>query len=147
MLSTSSADNKAAAILLVEDAPDDVFLFIRAFKLAGIENRIMVAHNGEEAVQVLTSDDEHAGPPPCLVITDIKMPKVDGFGVLSWFLEQDRFRSVPKIVVSSSVLEKDVTKSLRLGASAYFVKPNSSAELLELVRGWKRTYLEKAPCP
>jgi len=67
--------------------------------------------------------------------------------VLSWLLEQDRFRSVPKIVVSSCVLEEDVTKSVQLGASGYVVKPNNSEELLELVRAWKRTYLEKAPCP
>jgi CheY-like chemotaxis protein len=72
------------------------------------------------------------------------MPRVDGFELLLWLQARPRFKNVPKIVMSGSVLEEDLAKSLMLGATAYFTKPNGLEELVAMVREWKSAYLENA---
>src|SRR5215471_5457986 len=94
----------------------------RAFRLAGVENQLLVARNGEEAIKMLR--DGELTHKPCLLITDIKMPRVDGLELLLWLRMRLEFDDVPKLVISSSVLQADLTKSLLLGATAYFTKPN-----------------------
>jgi CheY-like chemotaxis protein len=137
-----ASQTKSSPVLLVEDDPIDVFFALRAFKAAGIQNGIIVAHDGEEAMEILKLRNQSSLPVPALVITDIKMPRVDGFDLLLWLRTQPQFEAVPRLVISSSILEADVAKSLQLGATAYFVKENTLPELIELVRRWKETFLE-----
>lgn len=129
---------RLAPILLVDDEVNDVWLMRRAFECAQIQNPLLVANDGEEAIELLRSLD---GDLPCLLITDLKMPKADGFDLLHWLQTQPQFSRMPKIVISSSVLEEDLAKSLQHGATAYFVKPSSHSDLIELVRKWKEKFL------
>jgi CheY-like chemotaxis protein len=132
-------------VVLVEDDENDVVLLDRAFSQARVEHPVLVAHNGEEAIGLLGSDiDAGEGKTllPSLLITDLKMPKLNGFELLMWLQTQPRFRQIPKLMLSSSVLEEDLQKSLELGATAYFVKPNHFGELVQLVRKWKQLYLD-----
>lgn len=131
-------------ILLVEDDENDVVLMQRAFRVAEVPNPLMIASNGEVAIKLLEGEDVD---PPSLLITDIKMPRVDGFELLLWLQTQAHLRGVPRLVISSSVLEEDLAKSLLLGATAYFTKPNSLRALVEMVRRWKDTYLKKESAP
>jgi CheY-like chemotaxis protein len=137
-----AAQRKSSPVLLVEDDPIDVFFALKAFKAAGVQNTIIVAHDGAEAMEILKLRNQSSLHVPALVITDVKMPRVDGFDLLVWLRTEPQFETIPRLVISSSVLEADVAKSLELGATAYFVKRNALPELIELVRGWKETFLE-----
>lgn len=108
-----------------------------------MENELVVARNGEEAIELLTKYENGVEPGPCLLITDIKMPRVDGFELLLWLQTRPHFQDMPKIVLSGSVLEEDLAKSLLLGATAYFTKPTGLGELVALVRTWKTAYLDR----
>ena len=132
-------------VVLVEDDENDLVLLDRAFSQARVEHPLLVAHNGEEAIGLLGSEsDPGAGKTllPSLLITDLKMPKLDGLELLMWLQAKPQFRQIPKLMLSSSVLEEDLQKSLELGATAYFVKPNNFSDLVQLVRKWKGLYLE-----
>lgn len=133
-------------ILLAEDDENDVLLLRRAFTVAGVRNPLVVARNGEEAIAMLKGQSPALFADPALLITDIKMPKVDGFELLLWLQTQPRFASLTRLVISSSVLEHDLARSLQLGAAAYFVKPHSHTELVDLVRLWKEKFLPAVPC-
>lgn len=131
-----------APILLVEDDDNDVFLMRRAFTVANVENPLFVAHSGEHAVELLKRPLNQ----PCLLITDINLPGLDGFDLLVWLQNQPRFRDMPKLVISASVFAEDLDKALVLGATACFTKPHGIGLLVELVRQWKEGYLERACC-
>ena len=140
------SNRSLSPIVLVEDDDNDLVLLNRAFSQARVEHPLLVTHNGEDAIRLLSSKSNSSPDtriwPPCLLVSDLKMPKVDGFELLTWLQTQPQFRRVPKLMLSSSVLEQDLKKSLELGATAYFVKPNNYKALVELVRKWKELYLE-----
>ena len=142
------SNNSLSPIVLVEDDDNDVVLLNRAFSQALVKHPLLVAHNGEEAIGLLGSKCEAATVNgtwrPCLLITDLKMPRLNGFELLMWIQTQPQLRPIPKLIFSSSVLEEDQQKSLELGATAYFVKPNNYTSLVELVRKWRQLYLDKA---
>ena len=127
--------------MLAEDDENDVLLIRRAFTVAGIRNPLVVARNGEEAIAMLKGQSPALFADPCLLITDIKMPKVDGFELLVWLQNEPRFGSLTKLVISSSILEHDLARSLMLAATAYFIKPNNHNALVDLVRTWKEKFL------
>jgi CheY-like chemotaxis protein len=93
-------------IMLVDDSSDDLELMRIAFKRAGIHNAIAEMHSGEQAIAYLSGEGEYADrrhfPLPCIVITDLKMPGVDGFQLLEWLKGQSAFDRVPKIVLTAS---------------------------------------------
>jgi two-component system response regulator len=109
-------------ILLVEDNPDDVLLTLRAFTKSHIHNEIVVATDGEEALQKLFPAD---GPPlrPALILLDIKLPKVDGLEVLRRVREHDSTAALPVVVLTTSNEERDIVASYRLGANSFVRKP------------------------
>ncbi|MGW4948217.1 response regulator [Actinoplanes sp. NPDC004185] len=109
-------------ILLVEDNPDDVLFTIRAFAKNHIRNEIVVASDGEQALRLLLPDD---GQPlrPALILLDIKLPKVDGLEVLRAIRDDDRTRSLPVVVLTTSNEERDIVESYRLGANSFVRKP------------------------
>jgi CheY-like chemotaxis protein len=123
-------------ILLVEDDDNDVFFLKRAFKEAGIENPVRVAHDGQHAVDYLAGAGNFANraehPLPCLVILDLKMPRKTGLDVLRWRREQPILHCIPVIVFSSSAHRNDVERAYQLGANAFVVKPSSNEERRDL---------------
>ena len=109
-------------ILLVEDNPMDVDLTRRAFKRHGIENPIVVARDGEEALDLIENWDINALL-PLLVLLDLKLPKVDGLEVLNRVKNHARFRTVPVVVLTTSSEDSDIQTAYREGAKSYIVKP------------------------
>ena len=109
-------------ILLVEDNPDDVLFTIRAFAKNHIRNEIVVASDGEQALRLLLPDE---GQPlrPALILLDIKLPKVDGLEVLRAIRGDERTRSLPVVVLTTSNEERDIVESYRLGANSFVRKP------------------------
>jgi two-component system response regulator len=114
-------------ILLVEDNPDDEALTIRALRKSKIANEIVVAHNGVEALDYLFGQGEYAGrdlaDKPAIVLLDLKLPKLDGLEVLRRLRANDRTRTQPVVVLTSSSEEKDIVESYDLGANSYVRKP------------------------
>ena len=118
-------------ILLVEDDPDHEALAIRALRKANIANQIMVAHDGEEAVQILSSSP---GTLPPVVLLDLMLPTIDCLEVLKYIRENERTRMLPVVVLTSSDEESDVVRSYRLGVNSYIRKPVSFTEFAEATR-------------
>jgi two-component system, response regulator len=111
-------------VLYVEDNPDDVELTIRAFQRQKLANVIHVVRDGAEALDVLFGP-AGAGPVelPCIVLLDLKLPKVSGLEVLARIRADERTRSVPVVVVTSSREEPDIQKAYEMGVNSYIVKP------------------------
>lgn len=125
-------------ILLVEDRPDDVELTLRAFARSNIANEIVVARDGEEALGYLFASDAHEGQPasamPSLVLLDLKLPKVDGLGVLRAMRAEERTRRLPVVVLTSSNEERDIVRSYDLGANSFVRKPVDFGQFIEAAR-------------
>jgi CheY-like chemotaxis protein len=128
---------KTETILLVDDSEDDHELMRFAFKKAGVRNPVRELHSGDEAIAYLSGKGEYADreryPLPCLIITDLKMPGVDGFDLLDWLRKCPEFACVPKLVLTASAHEGDEKRARQLGACAYFVKPSQLSNLVKTV--------------
>ena len=111
-------------ILLVEDDPDHEALTIRALKKANIANNIRVAHDGEEAIEMLFGEGENTLPyVPQVILLDLKLPKIDGLEVLRRIRESEQHRMLPVVVLTSSQEERDISECYKLGVNSYVVKP------------------------
>jgi two-component system response regulator len=122
----------------VEDNADDEKLTLRAFKRAHMVNPIAVARDGVEALDYLFARGAHAdrqgAPLPTLVILDLKLPRLDGLGVLKALRADERTRLIPVVVLTSSKEEQDLVSSYSLGANSYVRKPVDFTEFMEAVR-------------
>jgi two-component system response regulator len=131
-------DQMSKTILLVEDNPDDAKLSLRAFKRNKMLNPIVVARDGVEALDFLFARGayaERAGKaPPTLIILDLKLPKLDGLGVLKAIRGDARTRLIPVVILTSSKEEQDLIQSYSLGANSYVRKPVDFTEFVEAVR-------------
>ena len=131
-------DQMNKTILLVEDNPDDVKLTLRAFKRSKMLNPIVVARDGVEALDFLFARGAYAGragtPLPTLIILDLKLPRLDGLGVLKAVRGDERTRFIPVVILTSSKEEQDLAQGYSLGANSYVRKPVDFAEFLEAVR-------------
>ena len=125
-------------ILLIDDEEHDRFFAQQATKKAGVAHNIHTVHSAEEAINYLRGvgsfADRQKFPLPNVILTDLKMPNMDGFGFLRWLRNHPKCSVIPTIVYSSSPLEKDVREAYRLGANAYIVKPSTISEMVETLR-------------
>ncbi len=125
-------------ILLVEDNPDDVVLTLRALKKNNIANEVVVARNGEEALEYLTATGKHtgraAGDMPEVVLLDLKLPKVGELEVLRAMRADPRTRMLPVVVLTSSTEERDILASYQLGANSYICKPVDCDQFVDAIR-------------
>jgi len=130
--------NANKVILLVEDNPDDVELTLRAFKRSHLMNPIVVARDGIEALDFLFARGPHAeranAPLPTLAILDLKLPKLDGLGVLKAIRADQRTALLPVVILTSSKEEQDMISGYSLGANSYVRKPVDFTEFLEAVK-------------
>ena len=125
-------------ILLVEDNPDDVELTIRAFKKNQIQNKVIVAKDGVEALDYLFGTGVHAGRDrkdlPVVILLDLKLPKMDGLEVLKRIRQDELTKLIPVIILTSSAEQKDVVNGYSLGANSYVRKPVEFDQFVEAMR-------------
>ncbi len=126
---------KSATILLIEDNPDDEALTVRALKKNNIANEIVVARDGQEALDYLFGEGLFAGRDttqlPQVALLDLKLPKIDGLEVLKQIRANPLTQRLPVVVLTSSNEEQDIITSYSLGANSYVRKPVDFTQFLE----------------
>jgi two-component system response regulator len=129
------SDHEAAEILLVEDDAGEAELALEALRRSGLAGRVARAGDGEAALAFIFSGPGSTvrSPAPRLILLDLKLPKLDGFGVLKRLKSDAAGRVIPVVVMTSSKMEEDVLRSYQLGANSYIVKPIDFGEFLETV--------------
>ncbi|HMK49364.1 MAG TPA: response regulator [Thermodesulfovibrionales bacterium] len=124
-------------ILLVEDDPRDVELVIEALGDYNLANEVVVAGDGEEALDYLYCRGSFSSRPsgnPAVVLLDLKLPKVSGIQVLQQIKSDEKLKMMPIVVLTSSREERDWIESYKLGINAYVVKPVDFHDFVEAVK-------------
>ena len=125
-------------ILLVEDNPSDIGLTQRAFKKNGISNKLVIAEDGQEALDYLLGTGAHAGrnmdEMPMLVLLDLKLPRIDGLEVLRRLRADSRTRRIPVVILTSSSEEQDIAAGYDLGTNSYIRKPVDFHQFAEVIK-------------
>jgi len=125
-------------ILLVEDNADDEELTLRALKKNNIQNEVVIARDGVEALDYLFGTGAYAGRDtsnvPSVTLLDLKLPKVDGLEVLKRLRADERTKFLPVVILTSSKEEQDLLNGYKFGANSYIRKPVDFAQFMEAVR-------------
>jgi two-component system response regulator len=125
-------------ILLIEDTPSDEELTLRALKKAGIANKVVVMRDGAAALDYLFATGAHVGRDPTdlpqIVLLDLNLPKLGGLDVLRAIRADERTRTLPVVILTSSSETKDVNRGYESGANSYVVKPVNFIQFAEAVR-------------
>lgn len=125
------------SILLVEDNPDDEALTIRALKKNHLKNKLVVARDGAEAIEYLFAEGKYEGRDinqlPALVLLDLQLPKIDGFGVLKRLRANEHTKFLPVVILTSSAEQEDILNGYGLGANSYVRKPVDFDEFITTV--------------
>jgi two-component system, response regulator len=124
-------------LMLVEDNQDDEDLTLRAIRRSNVPVRVVIARDGEEAMDYLFGEGQHEGRDlnqmPDLVLLDLKLPKVGGHGILKRIRENERTRRIPVVVLTSSSEDRDIERAYELGANSYIRKPVDSDHFLHSI--------------
>jgi len=116
----------------ISDNADDEILTIRALKKNNIANKIIVARDGEEALDYLFGTGKETNPLPALIILDLKLPKIDGLEVLKRLRADERTKLIPVVMLTSSNEHRDVLESYGMGANSFIRKPVDFVQFVEV---------------
>jgi len=124
------------SVIFVDDDPNAILLFKRAYQTANLKNPLHVFRDGQEAIDYLSRPGAASGPgvPPALMLLDLKMPRKTGFEVLEWLRRQPGLKRIVVVVMSSSNLMSDVNRAYELGCNSYLLKPGNVDQLAEMVK-------------
>lgn len=143
--------NGSKTILLVEDNIADEELTLMAFKRNGITNPVVVARDGEEALDYMFGTGMYEGRDPSdlpqVIVLDLKLPRVSGLEVLRRIRDEDRIKCTPVVIMTSSKEEKDMVEAYHLGTNAYVRKPIDFNQFAEAVRYLGMFWLLLNECP
>ena len=128
---------QALPVLLIEDNPDHEELVRRAFAERSVRVSISVAHHGEEALDFLfrrgAFADAAKSPRPCLILLDLRLPRIDGLEVLSRIKSSPALQAIPTVVLTTSESEHDVARACAEHANSYLVKPVDFSRFEDLI--------------
>lgn len=135
-------------ILLVEDNPADAELIRQGFVECDVSCNLHVVGDGREALEFLHRRDKFADSPrPSVILLDLNMPRMNGREFLAVFKEEESLKSIPVIVLTTSVADVDVQESYRLHANAFVQKPVDFDEFLDVVRNISSHWLDLVKLP
>ena len=128
---------KIKRILLAEDNDNDVELTLTALQECRLSNEVEVVRDGAEALDYIYQRGKYVGRGdglPCVILLDLKMPRMDGLEVLRQIKSDPALRHVPVVMLTSSREEKDLVESYDLGVNAFVVKPVNFDQFLQAIR-------------
>ena len=132
-------------ILYAEDDGNDALLANYAFEKAQILNPLVVVPDGKAAIEYLAGTGQYANrteyPLPCLILLDLKLPRVSGLEVLKWIRSQPSVCTLPVLILTSSNQDGDVHRAYILGANGYLMKPSKTDEMLVMAKGIRDFWL------
>lgn len=132
------ADTSGVELLLVEDNSNDEMLTLHALSKYKFANKVHVVRDGAEALEFIFCTDRYAerkiSEHPKVILLDIKLPLVDGLEVLRAVKSDERTRSIPIVMLTSSREDRDLAEAYRLGANSYIVKPVDFIQFTEAAR-------------
>jgi CheY-like chemotaxis protein len=137
-VNSNATGSPAKVFLLVDDSPDDLLLLTRAFKTAAADISLVALGSGQEAIDYLQAAT-HPGnrrplPLPSALLTDLKMPRLNGFDLLRWIRSRAAFRDLVVIAMTGSNIEKDIILAYELGANCFLTKKANPTEQVKQVR-------------
>jgi two-component system, chemotaxis family, response regulator Rcp1 len=145
---SNGEDSGSLELLLVEDSPGDVRLTREAFRAANIAIHMDVATDGVEAMAFLRHEQAYAAAPrPDLILLDLNMPGMDGREFLAQIKKDDRLRTIPIVILTTSDSEDDIAKSYQLHANCYLCKPVQLSAFEGLVKSLNDFWLTRARLP
>jgi CheY-like chemotaxis protein len=124
-------------ILLVEDSPNDIELTIEALTEHNLANNVVAVNDGVEALEFLRCEEKFSNRKkgnPAVILLDIKMPRMDGIEVLQIIRSNDKLKTIPVVMLTSSREEPDLKKCYELGVNAYVVKPVDFKKFIDAVK-------------
>jgi CheY-like chemotaxis protein len=122
---------KRKPILLIEDDDLDAMTVERSLRDLGITNQLIRLNNGEQAIDYLRRGDSR---PPCLILLDLNMPKMNGIEFLKVVKADEILRMIPVVVLTTSHEQRDIVESFELGVAGYMVKSADYAEAAQIIR-------------
>lgn len=135
LLSSAALEVELGEILLVEDCAADSELVLRSFRQAGVANRVRIARDGDEALEILFGTGRYKQSKPALpqlILLDLKLPTLSGIEVLRQIKEDTRTREIPVVVLTASRNDASIIECGRLGAENYILKPVNFKNLSQL---------------
>jgi CheY-like chemotaxis protein len=139
MIPNSEFQNlRSVDFLLVEDNPDHVELILKVLQDNNVLNPVHVVTNGEKALDFLYQREEYTdAPQPGLILLDIKLPRMDGTEVLRRIKADPKLKSIPVVMLTSSVGEQEMVESYSRGADSYIIKPLGFEQFAKVIKDLK----------
>ncbi len=135
-------------ILLVEDSPSDTELTVEALKDFKVRNHVNVVEDGVQAIQFLRREGPFGqAPRPDLIMLDLNLPRKDGREVLADIKSDDRLKTIPIVVLTTSRADQDILRAYQLNANCYINKPVDFNQFLEVVRSIESFWLYVVTLP
>ncbi len=139
---------RTVELLLVEDSATDARLTIEALRDARILNHIHVVTDGVEALRYLRREGEHAtAVKPDFIILDLNLPKKTGMEVLTEMKNDERLRSIPVVILTSSKADEDIARAYRAQVSCYITKPVDADQYFTAIRSLKELWFKVVTLP
>src|SRR5919112_6440234 len=133
---------KNGPILLVEDDPRSAELALGFLRMEGFTDEVVLARDGVEAIDYLFQPEQSAEQMPRLVLLDLNLPRLDGFGVLEKIRQEERTKFIPVVMLTASNHPEDVRRAYELGANAYLDKLSNGMRWDEMVRAAARYWVK-----
>ncbi|MBT3208431.1 MAG: response regulator [Bacteroidetes bacterium] len=137
-------------ILLIEDNPNDIKLANRAFKKNNLLDHVKIISDGEESLDYIFCNGnytENINHKLQLILLDLKLPKVDGLSILQELKSNEKTKSIPIVILTSSCEEKDLIDAYRLGANSYIIKPMKFEDFVRLISNLRKYWLSLNELP
>jgi CheY-like chemotaxis protein len=120
-------------ILITDDESDDIFILEHRLRKLAVPNPILTFRDGEELMEFFAPEKSQSDVKPLVLLLDLKMPKVDGYDVLTWLRGKEWLKGLPIAVITSSPRAGDRARAVSAGADEYFEKFPSETELSGVV--------------
>lgn len=145
---TAGNNPNEVEILLVEDNPGDVLLTQEALLDGKVDNRIHWAKDGDEAIAFLEKRAPFdSAPRPHVVFLDLNLPRKSGHEVLAFIKSDERFKSIPVVILTSSKAESDILRSYNQYANCYVTKPVDLDKFMQVIRSIDHFWLKVVMLP